>query len=387
MNGQQMEQTLQQAVAEGFIAGGNLMVLKDGKEQFYCAAGYADRDAKTPIERNTIFRLYSMSKPVTSAAVMLLMEEGKIDLMDPVSLYIKSFQEQSVWTEEGLVPVERPVEIRDLLSMTSGLVYGGGPTVPEQEAQKVFDEAIAKLGTPEEIGTVEMAERLGACPLMFQPGTQFMYGTSADILGAIVEIVSGQRFGTFLKERIFDPLGMEDTGFYVPKAKQGRLSKVYVNGLADQVYTFPHLAIQNTMEQEPCFESGGAGLVSTITDYARFAEMLLNGGTYKGQRILSEATVRFMTTHHLTAEQQVYMEASWEGLAGYSYGNLLRVLVDPGKAVHMAFSGEYGWDGWLGPYFCNAPEDKMTFLLMYQLTDAGTTRLTRLLLNELGAAL
>ena len=387
MNGQQMEQTLQQAVAEGFIAGGNLMVLKDGKEQFYCAAGYADRDAKTPIERNTIFRLYSMSKPVTSAAVMLLMEEGKIDLMDPVSLYIKSFQEQSVWTEEGLVPVERPVEIRDLLSMTSGLVYGGGPTVPEQEAQKVFDEAIAKLGTPEEIGTVEMAERLGACPLMFQPGTQFMYGTSADILGAIVEIVSGQRFGTFLKERIFDPLGMEDTGFYVPKAKQGRLSKVYVNGQADQVYTFPHLAIQNTMEQEPCFESGGAGLVSTITDYARFAEMLLNGGTYKGQRILSEATVRFMTTHHLTAEQQVYMEASWEGLAGYSYGNLLRVLVDPGKAVHMAFSGEYGWDGWLGPYFCNAPEDKMTFLLMYQLTDAGTTRLTRLLLNELGAAL
>lgn len=387
MNGQQMEQTLQQAVAEGFIAGGNLMVLKDGKEQFYCAAGYADRDAKTPIERNTIFRLYSMSKPVTSAAVMLLMEEGKIDLMDPVSLYIKSFQKQSVWTEEGLVPVERPVEIRDLLSMTSGLVYGGGPTVPEQEAQKVFDEAIAKLGTPEEIGTVEMAERLGACPLMFQPGTQFMYGTSADILGAIVEIVSGQRFGTFLKERIFDPLGMEDTGFYVPKAKQGRLSKVYVNGQADQVYTFPHLAIQNTMEQEPCFESGGAGLVSTITDYARFAEMLLNGGTYKGQRILSEATVRFMTTHHLTAEQQVYMEASWEGLAGYSYGNLLRVLVDPGKAVHMAFSGEYGWDGWLGPYFCNAPEDKMTFLLMYQLTDAGTTRLTRLLLNELGAAL
>ena len=387
MNGQQMEQTLQQAVAEGFIAGGNLMVLKDGKEQFYCAAGYADRDAKTPIERNTIFRLYSMSKPVTSAAVMLLMEEGKIDLMDPVSLYIKSFQEQSVWTEEDLVPVERPVEIRDLLSMTSGLVYGGGPTVPEQEAQKVFDEAIAKLGTPEEIGTVEMAERLGACPLMFQPGTQFMYGTSADILGAIVEIVSGQRFGTFLKERIFDPLGMEDTGFYVPKAKQGRLSKVYVNGQADQVYTFPHLAIQNTMEQEPCFESGGAGLVSTITDYARFAEMLLNGGTYKGQRILSEATVRFMTTHHLTAEQQVYMEASWEGLAGYSYGNLLRVLVDPGKAVHMAFSGEYGWDGWLGPYFCNAPEDKMTFLLMYQLTDAGTTRLTRLLLNELGAAL
>ena len=387
MNGQKMEQTLQQAVAEGFITGGNLMVLKDGKEQFYCAAGYADRDAKTPIERNTIFRLYSMSKPVTAAAAMILMEEGKIDLMDPVSLYIKSFQEQKVWTEEGLVPVERPVEIRDLLSMTSGLVYGGGPSVPEEAAQKVFDEAIAKLGTPEEIGTVEMAERLGACPLMFQPGTQFIYGTSADILGAIVEVVSGQRFGTFLKERIFDPLGMEDTGFYVPGVKQGRLSKVYVNGQTEQVYTFPHLAIQNTMEQEPCFESGGAGLVSTITDYARFAEMLLNGGTYKGQRILSEATVRFMTTHHLTAEQQVYMEASWEGLAGYSYGNLLRVLVDPGKAVHMAFAGEYGWDGWLGPYFCNAPEDKMTFLLMYQLTDAGTTRLTRLLLNALGAAL
>ncbi|MCR5006880.1 MAG: beta-lactamase family protein [Clostridiales bacterium] len=387
MNGQQMERTLQQAVADGFIAGGNLLVLKDGKEQFYCQAGYADRQAGLPIERNTIFRLYSMSKPVTAAAVMILMEEGRIDLMDPVGMYIKSFQDQNVWTPEGLVPVERPMEIRDLLSMTSGLVYGGGPSVPEQEAQKVFDEAIGKLGTAEEIGTVEMAERLGACPLMFQPGASFMYGTSADILGAVVEVVSGQSFGAFLKEHIFDPLGMEDTGFYVPEAKQGRLSKVYINGQSDKEYKFSHLDIQNEMKFAPRFESGGAGLVSTVTDYARFATMLLNGGTYKGQQILKESTVRFMTGHHLTAPQQAAMDFGWPGLAGYSYGNLMRTLVDPSKAVHIVFDGEYGWDGWLGAYFCNAPEDKMTFLLMYQLTDTGTTRLTRMLLNELGAAL
>ena len=387
MNGEQMRRILQESVASGFIAGANLMVLKDGKEQFYCAEGWADREAGLPIERDTIFRLYSMSKPVTAAAVMILMEEGRIDLMDPVSMYIQSFQDQKVWTPEGLVPVERPMEVRDLLSMTSGLVYGGGPSVPEMEAQKVFDEAILKIGTVEEIGTVEMAEKLGACPLMFHPGTQFMYGTSADILGAIVEIVSGQRFGTFLKERIFDPLGMEDTGFYVPAAKQGRLAKVYINGQSDKVYTFSHLAIQNDMGHAPAFESGGAGLVSTITDYARFATMLLNGGTYKGQRILSESTVRYMTTHHLTAQQQPFMDFAWQGLAGYSYGNLMRVLVDPSQAVHAVFAGEYGWDGWLGAYFCNAPEDRMTFLLMYQLTDTGTTRLTRLLLNQLGAAL
>ena len=382
-----MQEAIAKAVEDKFIAGANLLVIQDGQEQFYCQEGMADIAAQDPIRRGTIFRLYSQSKPVTSAAVMLLMERGQIDLMDPVSMYLEGFKDQKVWTPEGPEPVHRPMEIRDLLSMTSGLPYGGGPSVPEQQAQAVFDEANSKLHTDEEIGTVEMANRLGSNLLMFHPGEGFMYGTSADILGAIVEVVSGMRFGEFLKKEIFNPLNMLDTDFWVPRSKQYRLAKVYINGRIPEEYKNDHLTICHGMEQPPAFESGGAGLASTIDDYKRFAMMLMNGGIYKGVRVLSQKTVDYMTGHHLTRNQQMDLNLAWPGLAGYSYGNLMRTMQDPGAAVYVGFEGEYGWDGWLGTYFFNAPKEKLCMLLMYQLTDTGTTRLTRQLRNLLGAAL
>ena len=194
------------------------------------------------------------------------------------------------------------------------------------------------------------------------------------------------RFGDFLEKELFNPLEMVDTGFWVPEEKQNRLVKTYIcnEGQASVRYTDNHLGIRSAMDRRPAFESGGAGLVSTIDDYSHFAQMLLNGGTYKGRQILSLAMVRFMTGHVLSAAQQEVFER--EGMAwleGFSYGNFMRVLVDPGRSTTLGSKGEYGWDGWLGCYFANAPKDQMTILMMTQKKDAGTFRMTRLLRNAI----
>ena len=364
------------------------MVRREGKETVYLESGYADIEAKKPVARDSIYRLYSMSKPITATAVMILVERGMIDLADPVCRYLPGFCGQMVAAAAG--HVEKPwrdVTIQDLVNMTSGLVYDGNHLTGKQ-TEALFAEVIQGLdeGEGRAYGTVEIANRLGQIPLAFQPARSWCYGTSADVAGALVEVVSGMRFGDFLEKEIFTPLEMVDTGFWVPEEKQSRLVKTYEcnEGKPSVLYTGNHLGIRNAMDRRPAFESGGAGLVSTIDDYSHFAQMLLNGGSYKGKQILSPAMVRFMTGHVLSAEQQEVFER--EGMAwleGFSYGNFMRVLVNPGRSTTLGSKGEYGWDGWLGCYFANAPQDQMTILMMTQKKDSGTFRMTRLLRNTI----
>ena len=181
---------------------------------------------------------------------------------------------------------------------------------------------------------------------------------------------------------------MKDTAFYVPQEKQNRLAKVY-QGTEDglKLYTEDHLGIMNAMKQEPAFESGGAGLVSTLDDYAKFASMLMQDGSYQGKQILKTQTVRYMTNGSLMPWQQEVLDQCWEGIRGYTYANLLRIQKDPGKSPLFTSIGEYGWDGWLGAYFCNSPKDGLTMLLTMQLKDAGTTSLTRRLKNVIWSEL
>lgn len=374
-------------VETGYVAGVNCMVLQHGRELAYYEAGYRDVAAHKKMTRDTIFRLYSMTKPVTSAAAMILLEEGKIDLLDPVSKFLPGFQDQYVIEKGVKVPVTKPATIQNLLNMTSGLVYPGEGNPAEIRNTPLMEEIIAKLSTPEALKTVDIANRIGELPLAFMPGTTWQYGLSADVLGAVIEVVSGMSYGEFLKKRIFEPLGMQDTAFYVPAARQDRLAKVYretEDGLVEE--HFSHLGIQNTMEREPAFESGGAGLTSTIDDYARFTQMLLQKGEYQGKRILSPETVRFMTTAHVSAQQQKGVE-TWESLAGYTYGNLMRIMTSPESAGGLGSLGEYGWDGWLGTYMMNDPAHELTFLMMYQRTDSGTVGYSRKMRNVLFAAL
>lgn len=374
---------LQEMVDTGFVAGVTCMVLQDGEEQCYYEAGFQDSANRIPIARNTIFRLYSMTRPITSAAVMMLLEDGKLDLLEPVSKYLPGFLNQTVIRNGMETPVSRPVTIQNLLNMTSGLTYDGQNCVTEVRTGALFQEAADKLSSPHPLSTVEFMNRLGKIPLAFEPGEKWQYGASADVLGAIVEIVSGMRFGEFLEKRIFAPLGMKDTAFYVPQDKQSRLSKVYEatpDGL--KTYHGSHLAVQNRMERNPAFESGGAGLVSTIDDYAAFAQMLLQNGSC----LLSPKTVEFMTGSRLMPALQNDVNR-WESMPGYTYANLLRIMTNPEIAVSMGSRGEYGWDGWLGPYMTNDPANRLTLLIMQQKTGSGTTEYTRKIRNVVFSSL
>lgn len=393
----QLQQCMEQATADNANAGSSLLVLQKGQELIYLESGFASFEDRRPITRDAIFRCYSMTKPITACAVFLLIEDGLLDLYDPVSRYIDTFCRPRVATPEGDVPAAREIVILDLLNMTAGLCYGGTDSDPARETEKIFEEAIRRLDTGDPMTTMEFAERIGRCPLLFHPGSSWNYSVCADILGAVVEKISGQPFASFVKERILDPLDMRDTGFEVPADQRYRLVTAYQNdptvlrenpalanaegwlgqGYAPLIpYRGNHLAIRNDGGENP-FHSGGAGLFSTIDDYAKFGMMLIQGGAGQSHhRVLRETTVRYMTDHGQFGPRQAGFDA-WPGLEGFTYGNLLRVARDPSLACVPCNAGEYGWDGWLGTFFCNDPATGTTFLLMQNQKDSGTTCFTR----------
>lgn len=373
---------MDRAVENHEVAGVIALEITDGKEIFFAKSGYADIENKTPIGRDNIFRLYSQSKPVTAVAAMILIEDGILDLSEPVGDYIESYKKQTYLYKDKVhkVPADNKMRIRDLLNMTSGLVYPGLNTASEVEVGRLMNKMEKKLGSNKMMTTMEFAEELGKIPLNFIPGSHFQYGTSADVLGAVIEKASDMSFGDFVRSRILEPLDMKDTDFYVPENKKDRLAKAYRNTKGKLVEFYgDNLAIRNNGDPNP-FESGGAGLFSTIDDYSRFAQMLLNGGTYDGKQILTPNSVKYLTSGKLNATQQADLDR-WQGLEGYTYGNLMRVLDDPRQASLIANKGEYGWDGWLGAHFSNDPATNTTFLMMVQRYDYGTGPLTRKLKN------
>ena len=375
---------LERAVENHEAAGYNLLILRDGEELCYAQAGKADIQSGKPISRDSIFRLYSQTKPITAAAVMILADRGLIDLLDGVDQYLPGFRNPRVVSPDGSVaPTLRAPWILELLTMTAGLCY---PDVDAagQYAAKVFEEDHRQILAGGGMGTVEFCNRLGEQPLAFQPGSRWRYSTCADVLGAVVETVSGKRFGQFLKEELFEPLGMKDTDFFVPAEKADRFVTCYQRipgGLEE--YRELHLAV-GQYDRPPAFESGGAGLVSTLDDYAAFATMLMNGGVYQGRRILSPAAVRFMTALRLNGEQR---RDIWDALTGYNYGCLVRVCDRPDSCILFGSKGEYGWDGWLGTYFANLPEERITFLMNENVTNTGTAGVTRKCRNILASEL
>ena len=381
-----LKETLKISIENCEVAGANLLVVKDGKEIIYVQEGMADRETGRKIERDTIFRMYSQTKPVTAVAAMMLMERGLLDFYAPVSEFLPSFAQMCVAKGGERIPCTRQILVNDLLNMTSGLVYPDEGTEAGRAADKVFQEVCSRLHSKEPMTTRELVDKLSVCPLSFEPGSSWAYGTSADVLGAVIEVVSGKRLSEFMREEIFEPLGMKDTAFWVPKEKQGRLAKSYEtvekeNGGKELVlYTGDNLAVRNDMVVPPAYEAGGAGLVSTLDDYSRFAAMLLNEGSLDGVQILKPKTVEFFRSGELLPAQQDSFR-NWVGLEGYSYGNLIRVCKNPPRSGMMTRKGEYGWDGWLGAYFANFPEEKMTILMGTQKKDGGTFGLTRKLRN------
>ncbi len=382
------QKVIDRAVTDGDCAGMNLLAIKGGQE-YYCQGGFADIEGGIPISRDTIFRLYSQTKPVTAAAVILLASEGKIDISADISEYLPEFGAQNVIVGGEKVAAKRRITVRDLLNMTSGLAYPDDTTVGGRQSGEMFRKMEQRLYTDNPVSTAEFSRMAGGLDLCFHPGEKFMYGISADVLGALVERVSGTTFGGFLRERFFAPLDMRDTDFYVPAEKSHRLAKVYnygENGLEECVTN--HLSLRYLRDVPPAFESGGAGLCSTLDDYSRFAEMLMNMGEYKGRRIMSPSAVKYMTSQHFSPALKPDLNKGWDWLSGYCYGNLMRICTDEDETSVFSCKGEYGWDGWLGTFFSNEPTCGITLLIGVQqvgIGRAGTAirKLKNLVMSEL----
>lgn len=376
-----LQQVLEQAVKNGEVAGANVLVLQGQEKVAYAQAGYADMEDGRPFEKDTICRIYSMTKPVTAVAAMILMERGLLDLGSSVGDYLPAFREMQVWENGKKVPARWNIQIRELLSMTSGISYPG--TDPSgAEVAAVFDELDRRLLGKDPMSTTEWAEKIGACGLAFHPGDNWMYGSSADVLGAVIEKISGMTLRDFMMQEIFCPLGMTDTDFYVPREKAHRLAQVYEQTSEGcRLFRDDNLGISYCADRLPAFQSGGAGLCSTVEDYGKLACCLRGYGT----QLLQPGTLAFLTRGRLLPWQRESLWRSWESMAGYDYGNLCRVLTHPGMALNNGWEGEYGWDGWLGTYFCNSPKNDVTVLMFTQRKDAGTMPLTRRVRNVIAA--
>jgi CubicO group peptidase (beta-lactamase class C family) len=363
---------MQEAVDRHEAGGIVTLVARQGRVVDVYAAGFQDVESRRPMRQDTIFRIASMSKPITSVAVMMLYEEGKFQLTDPISRYIPAFKGQRVLSgmENGsvnTVPARRDITIRDLLTHRSGLSYGfldNGPVGAAYRASHVSDGLTVTPGT---IG--ENIDRLAAAPLQSQPGAEWHYSLATDVLGRLVEVVSGTPFDVFLRERIFKPLGMIDTAFDVSDAAWSRFATVYTSDGAGGIRamkdpeTFGNTVMSPFAYHKPLkkYFSGGAGLTSTIQDYARFAQMLSNGGTLQGVRLLSPKSVELMTTSH-TADLPSGGLLGSDGQFGLGF----RISTDLGASQTLGSTGTYGWSGIYGTNFWVDPKEQLVAVLMVQ---------------------
>lgn len=384
-----VQSVLDDAVKSKAVAGASCLIFHKGREAGYYESGYADIAWNRKFSRDTICRMFSMTKPITSAAVWSLIQDGKLDLLDDVANYIPTFSEPMVCSGADIIPSQKPVTIRDLLNMTSGLSYGGTDNESHLKVSELIKDINDSLSSSSPLTTMQIAERAGRIPLSFVPGTSFDYGISADILGAVVEKVSGMKYGEYLRTRFFEPMGMTETGFYVDANKSSRIAEEYQhtqNGSL-AVYAFPSLGISYRSVKPPAFESGGAGLLSTIDDYMKFCRMLLSEGVFNGKSILEPVTVRAMKSMHIADKSQDEFDKKFSHLSGYTYGNLMRILKDSSLSATIGTNGEFGWDGWLGTFMLVDPANQLAVVYFMQLKDAGFTPTARKIKNIIYSAL
>jgi len=352
-----VEAVTQAHIDSGLLPGAVMLVARRGKIAWYKTMGFRDRASKDPMRADSIFRIYSMTKPIVSVAAMMLVEEGKMQISDPVAKYLPEIGTMKVGVEktEGgknaleLTEPAREMTIQDLLRHTSGLTYGS-------RGKSLVNAAYieAQIGN-RDVTLAEFVTRLSSLPLRFSPGERWEYGVSTDVLGRLIEVVSGKSLGEFLQERIFTPLGMADTGFSVPAEKLSR---------AAQPWQAPEglpITPRFDVAQKPRFESGGGGLTSTIDDYLRFALMLADGGEFGGTRLLGKQTVGFMTSDHV---------GSRPGRPpGLGFGLGVEVRTSVGDAALPGSLGEYGWAGNAGTLFWIDPVEQVIAIYMVQVSD------------------
>ena len=357
---------MRQHVDAGHMAGASGLIVRNGKVVF--------REAWGDYKFDTIVRMYSMTKAVTGVAAMILYEEGKFALSDPASKYLPELANTKVVHDSTdatgkrtyyTVPAEHPITIRDLMRHTSGFDYQGPK---DEEGKFIYQKLGVQGGAPQTtFDLAEMVKRLASAPVIDQPGTTFRYGYSTDILGRLVEAVSGKTLDQFFEERIFRPLGMNETAFFVPEEKWNRLAVLYAPKKAGGIERSTGPA-QDSFKKKPVLLLGGAGLTSTIDDYSRFYMMLLNDGQLNGTRILSRKSVELMHSDHLGTLARTGLVAE-----GYGFGLTFAVNLGPGKSAEVGSEGEYNWGGAAGTSFWIDPKEHMFGVFLIQILPPNVT--------------
>jgi len=353
---QKMSDAFKRETDKGTVPGVTIMVARRGQVGWFDAIGRQNPAGSAPMAHDSIFRIFSMTKPIVSVAIMTLFEDGHLLLTDPVAKYIPEFSDLKVGVETNgkleLVPLARPMTVQDLLRHTSGLTYdhtGNGPVHQMYKDSRLRSRKITNA---------EHATILAGIPLICQPGAEWNYSRSTDILGRIVEVISGQTLGAFLTERILAPLQMTETGFHTSVDNSGRLAEPFETDpwSGESVKLFD-------MTEKPGMESGGGGLVSTTMDYARFCQMLLNGGTLDGVRILGRKTLGLMASNHLTPD----IKLNGGMLApGHGFGLGFAVRTDEGLAPYPGSAGQFYWSGIAGTFFWIDPKEDLFAVMMSQ---------------------
>lgn len=339
-----IEQSIQDDIAAGQLSGATLSIMRSGKLAYHKAFGTRGKGASEgPLKPNDIFRIYSMSKPITSVGIMMLAERGKLDVKDPLSKYIPEFESTTVLVDGKRVPQDHQITIEDLLRHTSGIVYGffgDTPTRTEYKKVNLYDPAQSNK---------DMALKLAALPLEHQPGTKWEYSHSTDVLGHVIEVASGQNLGDFLKAEILDPLGMDDTSYFVSADKKDRVAEPQYPGLLDPM-------------MKSAYQSAGGGMLSTADDYLTFCSMMLNKGSYNGVQILKPETIALMTSDQLNG-----IVPGNYNLLGKGYGFGYGFAVRQGPEASIAGSeGDYWWGGYAGTYFWIDPAKELITVFMMQ---------------------
>ncbi len=369
------------ALAKGYVDRGALpgysCIVSCGEDVWFRAYGMRDVERGLPVERDTIFRLHSMTKPITSVALMMLYEEGRFQLDDPVARHIPSWENLAVF-EDGdaeswsTTAPERPMIVKDLLMHTSGLTYGFMYSHPVDALYRKRRVANGDLQ--------DMVDAFADLPLRFSPGTRWSYSHATDICGYLVQVLSDTDLDVFVRERITEPLGMVDSGFMVPQAVSGRFAAPY-EYLEDGQFARQDDSEIRPYRTRPTLLSGGGGMVATIDDYHRFAMMLLGGGELDGVRLLGRKTVEYMTTNHLPGNsdlaafgERVHSEAPFEG-TGFGLG--FSVVLDPATANVLDSVGDFGWGGAASTYFWVDPVERLVVVFMTQLRPSSAYPIRR----------
>ncbi|MGO9559870.1 MAG: serine hydrolase domain-containing protein [Acidimicrobiales bacterium] len=372
------EHLIRSYIEPGKIAGCLVGVVRQGQVAYLSCLGHADRERQRPVTEDTVWRIYSMTKPITGVALMTLYERGRFQLSDPVHRFIPSWRGQKVAVRRAdgtteLVDPERPVSVRDVMMHMAGLGYGPANA----------DLDLGDVGERREAPSIQRApslddlvERLAGEPLRFQPGTQWLYSFGTDVCARLVEVISGQPFDEYLRSEVFEPLGMVDTGFYVPDESLGRFAANYARNSRKELVLIDDPE-ESGYRTPPTFLSGGGGLVSTAPDYMRFCQMLANGGELDGRRILGRKTVELMTVNHLPGGGQLsqfalpggYGEVGFDGMG---FGLTMAVGLGPAATQVIGSAGEFMWGGAASTAFWVDPAEELAVVFMTQLMPSGT---------------